>query len=180
MKYLKKQPNGVKWTTDRKKAKVGAIAFKGAKNGKSATHTCVFLYYKGDYVYTVDFNVSDGKGHNNGTIKKRHYKYFRGFANIPYTAKITTKTSTVSYVPGKTYTLLEDMNVRTEANTKAKLVPKSNWTKDALKHRNSDGTLKKGTKVTAKQIKTSGKSVWIKTPTGWVCAVGSTGHIFIK
>ena len=180
MKYLKKQPNGVKWTTSRKNAKVGAIAFKGAKNGKSATHTCVFLYYKGDYVYTVDFNVSDGKGHNNGTIKKRHYKYFRGFANIPYTSKTSTKTSTVSYVPGKTYTLLEDMNVRTEANAKAKLVPKSDWTKDALKHRNSDGTLKKGTKVTAKQVKTSGKSVWIKTPTGWICAVGSTGHIFIK
>ena len=86
----------------------------------------------------------------------------------------------MSYAPNKTYTLLEDMNVRTEANAKAKLVPKSDWTKDALKHRNSDGTLKKDTKVTAKQVKTSGKSVWIKTPTGWICAVGSTGHSFIR
>ena len=180
MKYLKKQPNGVKWTTDRKKAKVGAIAFKGSKGSKSANHTCVFLYYKGDYVYTVDFNVSDGKGHNNGTIKKRHKSYFRGFANIPYVADKPKPVSKPKYEVGKTYTLQEDMNVRVSPNKTAKLVAKSKWSKDALRHRNSKGMLIKGTRITVKEVKTVDKAIWVKSPTGWMCAVGSTGHIFIK
>lgn len=75
----------VDFVTDHKKAVAGAVAFKGdGKNKKSATHTCVYIKSKGDYVYTVDFNVGDGHGHNNGTVHKRHKKYFLGFANMPY------------------------------------------------------------------------------------------------
>lgn len=91
-KWLMSEPNikgygKVDWVTDPKKAKVGAVAFKGdGENYKSATHTCVFIKCEGNYVWTVDFNVSDGKGHNNGTIHKRHKKYFLGFANMPYPA----------------------------------------------------------------------------------------------
>ena len=180
MSYLKKQPNGVKWTTDRKKAKVGAIAFKGNKGGKGATHTCVFLYYKGDYVYTVDFNVGDGKGHNNGTIKKRHKSYFRGFANIPYVADKPKPVAKPKYEVGKTYTLQEDMNVRVSADKNSKIVSKNKWSKDALKHRSSNGMLMKGTKITVKEIKEVNGAIWVKSPTGWMCAVGSTGHVFIK
>lgn len=89
-KWLKSEPTikgygKVDWVTSPSKAKVGAIAFKGnGKNKKSATHTCVFIKAVGNYVYTVDFNVGDGKGHNNGTLHKRHKKYFLGFANMPY------------------------------------------------------------------------------------------------
>lgn len=90
MKYYKKKG----WfTTSPSKAVVGAVAFKGTKNKKgklssTPTHTCLFIKTEGNYVWTVDFNVSDGKGHNNGVVKKRHKSYFLGFANLPYAKPI--------------------------------------------------------------------------------------------
>ena len=178
MSYLKKNPNGVKWTTDRTKAKIGAIAFKGAAKSTKATHTCVFIKYSGNYVYTVDFNVSDGKGHNNGTLKKRHKKYFRGFANIPYKADV--KTNTLSIKAGNTYKLKEDMNIRSGASKNANLVPEANWTESAKKSRTKDGLLAKGTKVTCKDVKQVDKATWMRIPSGWLCAIGSTGKEFVS
>ena len=78
-------------TTDPHKAVKGATAYKGQKKrGKltTPTHTCIFIKAEGDYVWTVDFNVGDGKGHNNGTVHKRHKSYFNGFVNFP---KLTKK-----------------------------------------------------------------------------------------
>lgn len=174
MAYLKKQPNGVKWVTDRTKAKIGAIAFKGEAKSSKATHTCVFLKYSGNYIYTVDFNVSDGKGHNNGTLKKRHKKYFRGFANIPY------KADSLNLKVGDTYALNDDMNLRTEPSKNADIVPIENWTASAKEHRTTDGLLAKGTKVTCKEIKQVDKATWIRIPSGWLCAIGSTGKEFVS
>lgn len=178
MAWLKKNPKGVKWVTDRKKAKTGAIAFKGDAKSSKATHTCVFIKYSGDYIYTVDFNVSDGKGHNNGTLKKRHKKYFRGFANIPYVADV--KTNTLAIKVGSTYKLLEDMNIRSGASKNANLVPESEWTASAKKSRTADGLLAKGTKVTCKEVKTANKAIWMRIPSGWICALGSTGKQFVQ
>lgn len=126
MNWLKKEPNitglgKVVWTSDRKKAKVGAIAFKGKAGHKNATHTCVFIKYDGDYVYTVDFNVGDGKGHNNGTLHKRHKKYFRGFANLPY-PKAPAPKPTPSTTKYKVKTSGSNLNVRLSASSKSKKI----------------------------------------------------------
>lgn len=95
-KWLKGQPTvkgygRVTWTTDPKKAKLGAVCFKGKEGHDSYTHTCVFLKYEKGYIYTVDGNVSGtykGKRVNNGLTKKRKASAYRwGFANLPYPKK---------------------------------------------------------------------------------------------
>ena len=73
MKYYKSKGYLV---TSVKKAKPGAIAFKGKK---SPTHTCIFVKYEGGYVYTWDGNVGGGVTYN-----KRKPSVFCGFANLPY------------------------------------------------------------------------------------------------
>jgi peptidoglycan hydrolase-like protein with peptidoglycan-binding domain len=73
MKYYKRQG---KLVTDVKKAKPGAIAFKGSK---SPTHTCIFVKYEKGYVYTWDGNVGGGVTYN-----KRKASVFCGFANLKY------------------------------------------------------------------------------------------------
>ena len=91
--WLKSEPTikgfgKVDWTTNPKKAKVGAVCFKGKKGHSSYTHTCCFLKYKNGYIYTVDGNVSSkykGKKINNGSVQKRKASSYRwGFANMPY------------------------------------------------------------------------------------------------
>lgn len=188
--WLKKQPKisglgQVKWTTDPSKAKKGAVAFKGkSSSAKNATHTCCFIQYKDGYVYTVDFNVSDGKGHNNGTLHKRKKKYFLGFANLPYVTSSgssdsdTSGTTTTTYKVGSTYTLKSNMYVRTAPKTTAEKVKYTSLTEDAqkcaIKSTGGYGILKRGTKVTCKAIKNYTESTWIKIPSGWVCANNST------
>lgn len=71
MKYYK----GKKMLVSYKKAKKGAIAFKG---DKSPTHTCTFVKYENGYVYTWDGNVGGGVSYN-----KRKPSAFCGFVNLP-------------------------------------------------------------------------------------------------
>lgn len=90
-------------------------------------------------------------------------------------------TSSTSYKVGSTYTLQEAMNIRIAPKSSAVKVGVSKWSKDAQKHKTSNGLLAKGTKVTCKQeIKNSDGSIWLKTPSGYICAVGSSGKVFIK
>lgn len=81
---------------------------------------------------------------------------------------------------GKTYTLKEDMTLRTGAGTDHEKVAKKNMTDSAKKHLTKDGLLAKGTRVTVKAVKVlSNGAIWIKIPSGWLCAIGSTGKIFV-
>lgn len=186
-KWLMTNPNGAKFVTNPASAKIGAIAFKGnGKNKKSATHTCVFIKYEGNYVYTVDFNVSDGHGHNNGTLKKRHKKYFLGFANLPWAAAKkpnATEINSKKLETGKTYVLLEDMAIRTGASANANKVKLDNFTAYAKEHATSDGLLAKGTRITFSKVyqgTTSPNSEWVKLASGYMCAIGSTGKKFVE
>lgn len=166
-KWLMTEPtiykNGVKlgkvdYTTNYKNAKVGAVAFKGnGKNKKSATHTCVVDKIVGNYVYTVDFNVSDGKGHNNGTVHKRHKKYFVGFANMPYgttsTPAVTPTPKPATTTTKKKYKVVTKggrLNVRASASSKGKV----------------KRTLKNGTIIEV--TKTSGNWRYVPKYGGWV------------
>lgn len=76
---------------------------------------------------------------------------------------------------GKTYTTQQDLNVRSSPD--GNKLPFLSLTKDAQKHSfvGADGTavLKKGTRVTVKEIKELGTSTWLRIPSGWICGKNS-------
>ena len=85
-----------------------------------------------------------------------------------------------AFTVGKTYTLQTDLYVRKDPNG-ANLTLKD-LTINARMHAFTDGKgnaiLKKGTRVTCKEIKAN-KAIWIRIPSGWVCAKSSTGTLYI-
>ena len=86
----------------------------------------------------------------------------------------------IVYTKGKTYTLQEAMNVRMSPKASAPKVGVSKWSEDGKKHANKDGTLKKGTRVTARDVFTNNGETWIRTRSGWICARNAKGKVFIK
>ena len=94
------------------------------------------------------------------------------------TFKKVSGTNTEDYVVGETYTLQEDMNIRISYTSTSPLVSVSKWTKNAQKYATKDGLLKKGTKVTCKDVYSNKSQTWIKTPSGWICAKGK--RVYIK
>lgn len=94
--------------------------------------------------------------------------------------KKTTKKKTVTYTKGKTYTLKEAMNVRMTHSASAPKVGVNKWTKDAQKHATKSGLLAKGTKVTAKDVWKANGEIWVRTPSGWICAKNSKGKVYMS
>lgn len=91
----------------------------------------------------------------------------------------TLETKQVSTLPkyavGKTYTLRENMYVRTGPDKKFDAVRTGALTADGKKHALSNNPhaaaiLKKGTRVTCKKVITKGKYIWLLIPSGYVCA----------
>lgn len=79
--------------------------------------------------------------------------------------------SGASYKVGQVYTLLVDrLRVRTGAGTNYAAKSYKNLTANAKDHAYTNGTLKKGTRVTCKEVKRIGDDVWIRTPSGWIAA----------
>ena len=80
-----------------------------------------------------------------------------------------------SYQIGRTYTTLQDLNVREEPN--GQKIPYEQLTANAKEHAmigtSGEGILKRGTRVTVKDIQTVGSSVWLKIPSGWICGRNS-------
>ena len=76
---------------------------------------------------------------------------------------------------GQTYTTQQDLNVRREPN--GELVPFEDLTENAKEHAfiSPSGTaiLKRGTRVTVKDIQTVGSCVWLQIPSGWICGKNS-------
>ena len=100
---------------------------------------------------------------------------FQGFIYNPAvktTTTTTTSTTSVSYTVGKDYTLQANMKVRAGAGTSYRWKKRSELTVDGKKHAQS-GTyacLVKGTKVTVQKVIKAGSDVWIKIPSGYICA----------
>lgn len=132
-------------------------------------------------------------GHTGNTVPKGiggthlHFEVHRGkkwnrVNPLPYIEKagkpVTPVTST--YKVGNTYTLQEDMNIRTGHSVSANKTPKAKLSADALKNLTSDGMLKKGTKVTCQDVWTGNSETWLKIPSGWICAENSKGKVYIK
>ena len=76
-----------------------------------------------------------------------------------------------SYRTGTVYTLLADhLRVRTGPGTGYATKSRKQLTVNAREHAYSNGTLKKGTRVTCKDVSKVGSDIWIKIPSGWIAA----------
>ena len=76
-----------------------------------------------------------------------------------------------SYRTGTVYTLLADhLRVRTGPGTGYATKSRKQLTVNAREHAYSNGTLKKGTRVTCKDVRKVGSDIWIKIPRGWIAA----------
>lgn len=141
-------------------------------------------------LYVGDGKICHAKHHDNG-VKGSYWNESITTEKIPSNQwKRTTKIyryigdgkfhDDMTYKVGGTYTLQEDMNVRKGAGTNQGLVTYDKLSDNAKEHANSKGQLKKGTHVTVKAVKNSNGGTWIQIPSGWVCAVGKTGKVFVR
>ena len=89
-----------------------------------------------------------------------------------------------TYVVGKTYKLCANMRVRKGPGTMYESKQRDELTVDGRRHCAGGmdvAILLSGTKVTCVDLSVqTGGAVWMKIPSGWVCAVGSTGKVFVK
>ena len=81
---------------------------------------------------------------------------------------------------GQTYTTQQDLNIRKSPN--GDIVPYYELTEDAKKHSfvstSGNTVLKRGTRVTVKEIQSTGVSTWLRIPSGWICGKNSK-NIFV-
>lgn len=105
--------------------------------------------------------------------------------NIRYDAQgnvAATNAVAQKYTVGKNYILQNNMYIRESAGGSKKkylqltVSAKSNGYEDAEGY----GILKKGTVVTCKGIETINGAIWMKIPSGYVCAVAADGTVYIK
>lgn len=82
-------------------------------------------------------------------------------------------TSSSGYRVGSTYTLRANMKVRTGPGTGYRQKKRSELTAGGKAHalRQTYAVLKSGTRVTCQRVVTSGSSIWLQIPSGYVCAV---------
>lgn len=83
-----------------------------------------------------------------------------------------------TYKVGCTYTVqVNHLHVRWSVGGNIKT--KSELTADGMNNAFADGCLKKGTRVTCKEVIEKDNCVWLKIPSGWCCAVKGK-DIYIK
>lgn len=76
---------------------------------------------------------------------------------------------------GQTYTTQQDLNVREDPNgCKVRYEDLTDNAKEnAFIGTSGEGILKRGTRVTIKDIQTVGSCVWLQIPSGWICGKNS-------
>lgn len=128
---------------------------------------------------TIEGNTSGGKVAKRTRVKANVYAVYRPpySGSAPKTKKAKTSKKIPTYKKGKTYTVkVNDLNVRTGPGSTYSKKAKSQLTKDGQKQSDAQGQLKAGTRVTCLQTKTKGAEVWMKIPSGWVCAYNGIKH----
>lgn len=88
--------------------------------------------------------------------------------------------SSPSYIVGRTYrTQVDHLHVR--FCVWGQIKEYSQLTRDGMKHAYSDGCLKKGTEVTVKDMKQDESgALWVRIPSGWICAITAKGEIYLS
>ena len=90
--------------------------------------------------------------------------------------------NSIAYVVGKVYTINVNtsLNVRRGPGKTYSPVGFRNLTPDGKKHATPNGALKNGTRVSCLEVKViSDKNIWIRIPSGWICAVDGTKKFVI-
>ncbi len=86
----------------------------------------------------------------------------------------------LSYLIGKTYTTRVD-HLHVRYSIWGQIKEYSQLTMDGMRHAYSDGCLKKGTTVTVKEVKKDETgAIWVRIPSGWICAINSRGDIYLS
>lgn len=81
---------------------------------------------------------------------------------------------------GRNYMLLDNMNVRKAPSKDAPLVGHKGLSTDGKKHDvDNNGSLEEGTIVTCKDLFLFNSEMWLKCPSGWVCAKDSS-TVYVK
>ena len=164
------------------------------------SNTPSFVPQKGD-IMVWDGNQGNGCGHvaictGEGTTSyfysydqnwngKAMHKVKHGYDNVygVLRPKDQSKvTGAPTYKVGNTYTLQTNVKVRTGAGTNYAQKSVSQLTADGKKNataKSGGAVLKKGTKVTAKAVKTVSGDIWLQIPSGWVAAYYD-GDTYIK
>lgn len=164
--------------------KLGAvICWRRGKVGNGsdgAGHVGIVEDISGNKI-TVSMSAWGGTRFYTQTFTKGKYSYngftFQGFIYNPKVTSTSTTTtkpasSTPSYSVGKVYTLKANMKVRTGAGTKYRWKKRSELSTDGKNHAQSGtyAVLKTGTEVTCQKVIKSGSDIWLKIPSGYVCA----------
>lgn len=86
----------------------------------------------------------------------------------------------LSYSIGKSYkTRVDHLHVR--YSVWGQIKEYEQLTMDGMRHAYSDGCLKKGTTVTVKEVKKDETgAIWVRIPSGWICAITSKGDIYLS
>ena len=129
-------------------------------------------------LYNGDVLVTKTKGHTVIVVSGNPRKTSSSSATQSGTAvSVSSK-----FKVGRNYTLQSDMYIRDSANGNKKQFTK--LTANAKSHGYADqdgnGILKKGTAVTCKNVQEKDGATWIEIPSGWICAVGASGKVYIK
>lgn len=84
------------------------------------------------------------------------------------------------YEIGHIYTTMVD-HLHVRYNVWGQIKEYAQLTSDGMKHAYSDGCLKKGTKVTVKDVKKDDTgATWVRIPSGWICAITAKGEVYVK
>lgn len=92
--------------------------------------------------------------------------------------EVKAETERSTYKVGCTYTVQVN-HLRIRWTPGGAIKRKDELTVDGMKNAFTDGCLKKGTRVTCKDVFVDDECIWIKIPSGWCCAVEGK-DIYIK
>lgn len=116
-----------------------------------------------------------------GLKERRQFEYnYFNCINIEQVKRLLGYADT-GYIVGNTYQTVVGLKVRSGPGKIFKSLAVCDWTRDARKHDTNpkNGCLDANTKVTCKGVQISGRDIWIKIPSGWICAV-EDGEVYVK
>lgn len=156
--------------------KSGDLLFFG-KSQTKITHCAIYL---GDELMIESIGSSKNTKNNKGRGVVISSLYRR--LDLVCARRVCEETNSyIYYKTGNIYTVVVDnLNIRKYPTINSDRKRVDEITSDARNHANSRGQLMRGTKVTCKKCVTDKSgNIWIKIPSGWVCAIYNS-KVFIR